>query len=131
MKILVSGNIILAVGDEITYGYTDETEPDIPKWKIYNKTMNSISFWIDDGFLVVENIEIPKDYTYGKYIYENGELVLNKNWKPFIPVEKRLDNAEEAIVTIEDAICETEVYSDERISAIEDALCELSTLLEI
>ena len=46
-------------------------------------------------------------------------------------IADKINENTEAIVTIEDALCETEIYSDERISAIEDALCELSMLLEI
>lgn len=102
MKILVSGNIILAAGDEITYGYTDGTEPDVQKWKVYNKAMDSVSFWIDDGFSVVEDVEVPEDYTYGRYFYEGGKFVPNPDWKPYRPTELRIAELEEQVAVHEE-----------------------------
>lgn len=128
MKVLVNGNEIVAFGVKITLGnYEGES---FKKWRI--DTGEYIYYVVDDNATLIDGeLTVPEDFETGKYLYENGELILNPNWKPFLSQEQRLLNAEEAIVTIENAMCETEIYSDERISAIEDALCELSTLLEI
>ena len=129
MQLLTKGENIIGFGDSITYGIFDE---DFPKWKVLLNNVITYHIDMEKEYKVIDNIDnMPKDYRRGKYFFVDGKFILNPNWKPFLTQEQRLLNAENSIITIEDAMCETEVYSDERISAIEDALCELSTLLEL
>lgn len=95
MQMLIKDTRIIAIGEEITYGLTDVYEPDVEKWKVYNPSTNSVCFWIDGGFTLVNGVTIPSDYQNGKYSYENGEFVLNKEWRPFVPTEKRVTQLEE------------------------------------
>lgn len=102
MQMLIKNTRIVVVGEEIIYGFTDDYEPDVEKWKVYNPSTNSVCFWIDGGFTLVNDVTIPSDYQNGKYFYENGEFVLNKEWRPFVSTEKRVAQLEEQVAVHED-----------------------------
>ena len=117
---------IIAIGKKLEYGVWGNLDDGIASWKI-----SESSYCMDNNFTVVdvEDDAIPVYVQPTKYVYSNGEFKLIDEC-PNEYRDKITENTE-AIVTIEDAMCESELYSDERLAAIEDALCELSTLLEI
>ena len=47
------------------------------------------------------------------------------NREYFFDTHSQAEKATEDIIVVEDTMCETDAYVDERISAIEDVLCEL------
>lgn len=124
MKLLLNErNLIIAIGNEIEYGVWGNVK-DIASWKITE------SFYVMNGnyhLIDIGDQEIPTYVIENEYYYIDGEFKLADE----CPNEYR-DNIQantDSIVTIEDAICETEVYNDERIAELENAICELSTLL--
>lgn len=92
MKILYKGNKIIGIAPNITFGTFDEQ---IEKWRLADENNNLMYYMIDNDYTLVENVELPSDYVDGKYFFENGEFVLNEEWKPFISTEERLDILEE------------------------------------
>lgn len=92
MKLLVKGNEIKEVAENITFGTFDES---IEKWRLADSNDNLLHYRLDDGYVLVENVELPSDYVDGKYFFENGEFVLNEKWKPFVSTEERLYTLEE------------------------------------
>lgn len=88
---LVKGNSVIAIADIISFGVFDES---IEKWKLENKDGSLMYYFIDDNFTLVEDVKIPDDYEHGKYFYENGNFVLNAEWKPYISPEQRIKNLE-------------------------------------
>lgn len=91
-SILVKGNKVVGVAPKITFGIYDEP---FEKWRLADENDIIMYYMIDNSFTLVENITLPSDYEDGKYFFENGEFVLNEEWKPFAPTEKRLDILEE------------------------------------
>ena len=97
MMILVQGNRVVAFAETITYGVFDEP---IEKWALLDANGNVIMYFIDNGFTLIEGVELPSDYEDGKYLYENGEFVLNTEWHPYVPevsVEERIAEVERKI----------------------------------
>lgn len=101
MQILVKGNQIIVYAPSISFGVYDE---DFEKWKLEDENGNIMYYMIDDGFTLIENVTLPSDYAEGKYFFENGEFVLNENWKPYISPEERLNNVEIAVATQEESV---------------------------
>ena len=99
MKLLVKGTHIITFGDDIELGVFDEP---FEKWLI--KRNGFIEYYIDNGYTVVDNVTIPEDFEEGKYFYENGEFVLNPDWKPFVSEEERIAILEETIKTQQEEI---------------------------
>lgn len=93
MKILVKDNIIYAIAENISYGSYENED----KWRLADAEDNILYYMIDDGFTLVENVEIPSDYEDGKYFFENGEFVRNPEWKPYVSQEERIATMEETI----------------------------------
>ena len=124
MQILLNDrNVIIAIGTSIEYGVWGNIE-DMQSWNINN------NYYLMDANYTVQFVdEIPSYVEEGKYLYIDGEFLL----KDECPNEykDRIVATEESIVTIEDAMCETELMTDDRIAAIEDAICELSMLLNL
>ena len=90
MKILVKGNTIYAIAENISYGKYEDEE----KWRLADANDNILYYMIDYGFTLVEDVEIPSDYEDGKYFYENGEFILNAEWKPYVSMEDRMAELE-------------------------------------
>lgn len=98
MQLLLKKNRIYSIGAKITYGKVDPTEPTVDKWRVEDENGNLISQWIGEGFEVVETTAtLPSDYESGKYFYENGEFVLNPNWKKYVSPEERISQMEATI----------------------------------
>lgn len=98
MELLVKSTEIVCIADHIDFGIFDE--PDVEKWAMYDENNNVLYYAIDGGFeKVTYDGEVPEDiYTYGKYIYNNGEVVLNPNYvEPPKPEVERLDDIESAL----------------------------------
>jgi hypothetical protein len=90
MKLLVKGNEIYAIAENISYGRYENED----KWRLADSEDNILYYMIDDGFTLVENVEIPSDYEDGKYFFEDGEFVLNAEWKPYVSMEERMAELE-------------------------------------
>lgn len=91
MKLLVKGKEIYGISSDIKLGVYDES---FEKWALYDEYGDLIYYMIDDDFKLIENATLPNDYESGKYFYEDGEFVLNENWKPYIPTEERINELE-------------------------------------
>ena len=117
MMILVQGNRVVASAESITYGVFDEP---IEKWALLDANGNVIMYFIDNGFTLVENVELPSDFEVGKYFYENGEFVANEDWGTDVSVEERIAELERQIATLNgDAVW------DEMAAAIEEGVNEV------
>ena len=94
MDILVKGNLIMEVEPSISFGVFEGEE----KWRVKDgKTddSNVLYYILDDGFTLFENITLPDDFVRGKYFFENGEFVLNEEWKEYKSPEQRIAELEE------------------------------------
>ncbi|MBQ8206345.1 MAG: hypothetical protein IJZ77_02690 [Bacilli bacterium] len=124
MRLLLNErNLIVAIGNDIEYGIWGNVGT-AASWKIASN-----SYMMDGNFHLVDigNMEIPTYVHERQYYFIDNEFKLADE----CPNEYRdnINTNTKSIITIEDAMCETEVYNDERIAALEDAICELSTLL--
>lgn len=97
MKLLVSDKSIVEAAPNIEFGIYDE---DIEKWKLSDEEGNLIYYAIDNGYTLVEGVELPSDYESGKYYYENGEFVLNEEWQPFKSTEERIAELERQLANL-------------------------------
>jgi len=100
MKLLIKGNEIYAIAENISYGIYENED----KWRLADAEDNILYYMIDDGFTLVEDVTIPSDYVDGKYFYENGEFVLNEDWKPYVSPEERIAQLEEAVAIQEEML---------------------------
>ena len=107
MNMLVKGNQIYEIAEKIMFGTYDGEE----KWRIADTEDNTQFYVIDDGFTLIENIEVPSDYVDGKYFFENGEFVLNAEWKPYVSPEERIAQLEETVALQEEML----MMSDEAV----------------
>ena len=101
MKLLVMKGHIVGIAENITFGIYDE---DIEKWRLADENDNLMHYMIDSDFELVEDVTLPDDYEGGKYFYENGEFVLNEDWKPYVSTEERISILEEENVKLNEAI---------------------------
>lgn len=126
MKLLLDERkLIVGIGAAIEYGVWGNIK-DLASWRI-----TPTSYIMDANFTLVDigEQEIPTYVKECQYYYIDGEFKLADECPN--EYKDRIETAEESIVTIEDAMCETDVFNDERIAALEDAICELSMLLEM
>lgn len=93
MKILLDGRKIVAYGNEITFDRFENES--FEKWRIL--VDDSMYYMIDNGFTLIEGVTLPPDYVGEKYFYEDGEFVLNEEWKPYISTEERITQLEEQV----------------------------------
>lgn len=98
MYLLVKENRIYEIAPFIVFG-TFEGEQ---KWKLEDERGFVAYYVIDDGYTLVENVEVPDDYEHGKYFYENGEFVLNEEWKPYVTPEERIAQLEAQVAIHEE-----------------------------
>lgn len=83
MNILIdSKGILIAYGPHLEFGVFEGEE----KWGCFDsdnkETRKAFFYVLDHDYTLVENVELPEDYTDGKYFYEDGEFVLNEDWTP-------------------------------------------------
>lgn len=97
--ILIRGNKVVGVAPKITFGVYDEP---FKKWRLADENDNLMYYMIDSDFELVESVTLPEDYSGGKYFFENGEFVLNKDWKPYRSPEQRIEELEEMVAIHED-----------------------------
>ncbi len=90
MNMLVKGNQIYEIAEKIMFGVYDGEE----KWRLADAEDNIMYYMIDSDFTLVEGVTIPSDYVDGKYFFENGEFILNKEWKPYVSIEDRMAELE-------------------------------------
>ena len=91
MKLLLSGNTIVGIAPNITFGVFDE---DIEKWRLADGEDKLLYYMIDWDYTLIEGVELPDDYEDGKYFFEDGEFVLNSEWKPYVSTEERIAELE-------------------------------------
>ena len=103
MQILVKDARVIAIAHGITFGVFDEP---FEKWKLENENGELMYYVIDQDFELVKDVVIPEDYEDGKYFYENGEFVLNEDWRPYMSMEDRLSQLEEENQFLVDCILE-------------------------
>lgn len=116
MKILVKGNTIYAIAENISYGKYEDEE----KWRLADANDNILYYMIDYGFTLVEDVEIPSDYEDSKYFYENGEFVLNKEWKQYKSPEERIAELEAEVARLK-----SEAVWDQMAEAIQEGVNEV------
>ena len=119
MKILIKENKIIAVSENISFGFYDE---DFEKWRIADADDNVMYYILDDGYVLVNDVLIPEDYQDGKYFYENNIFVLNREWKPYVSPEERLAQLEEQFANL--GVSDADVW-DEMALAIEEGVNEV------
>lgn len=117
MNLLVDGKYIIDYAHKITFGIYDEP---FEKWRLANEKDILLYYVIDNGYEVVKNVTMPNDYEDGKYFYENGGFVLNEDWKPYVPIEKKVE-----ILETESSITQNTLYvQEEEIVGTQLALAE-------
>lgn len=102
MQVLLNKKEIVAVADNIVFGVFDEP---IEKWAALDANGQVIMYFIDHGFTLIDGVELPEDFEYGKYFFEDGRFVLDENWRPHIPEEvlsERVARLEETVAIHED-----------------------------
>lgn len=118
MQLLVDGNRVIEAAPNIIWGVFDEP---IEKWALLNEQGEVYLYVLDAGYTLVDGVELPEDYEDGKYIFENGEFILNEDWQPYISTEERIANLES----------ENERFTKENLDSIEieaELLYEVSAL---
>lgn len=118
MQLLIKDNNIHAIADKIEFGVYENEE----KWRLADAENNLMYYMIDYNFSLVEGVEVPSDYADGKYFYENGEFVLNAEWKPYVSPEERLTQIEERLANM--GVSGSDVW-DEMALAIEEGVNEV------
>lgn len=98
MYLLVKENHVYEIAANISFG-TFEGEQ---KWRLEDERGFVAYYVIDDGYTLVENVEVPSDYEDGKYFFENGEFVLNAEWKRWVSPEERITQLEEQLSVMEE-----------------------------
>ena len=123
MMILVKQGNIIAEAHEILFGLFDDT---FEKWQLTDENGDLICYFVDDEYTTVKDVELPSDYVSGKYFYENGEFVLNENWKPYRSPEQILAEIEEKLQNGNTGgTVDSGAFWDEMASAIEKGVNEV------
>lgn len=120
-SILVSQSRIVACAHKITFGLFDET---FEKWKLEDEEGNILCYYVDNGFTLFRDVELPSDYENNKYLYIEGEFVLNENWKPNISLEEKIKLLEEELNKLPSGGNNDDVW-DEMAVAIEEGVNEV------
>ena len=101
MKILynkIDGRIMV-IAHRLEYGIFDE--PDVEKWAVYNEDDVFQNVFYLGRDLISSDISaenIPEDWESGRYLFVNGEFVLNPDWhEPEPPVEEKVAALQEKI----------------------------------
>ena len=117
MKLLLSGNSIVGIAPNITFGVFDE---EIEKWRLADEEDKLLYYMIDWEYALIEDVELPADYEDGKYFFENGQFVLNEEWKPYVSTEERIAELERQLAELNgDAVWdEMAVAIEEGVNAV-------------
>lgn len=99
MDILVKNKRIVAIAEHITFGIFDEL---IEKWKLEDADGNLLHYLVVNDVELIKNVTLPSDYVTGKYFFENGEFVLNEEWKEYKSPEQRIEELEEQVAIHEE-----------------------------
>jgi len=123
MKILVtSNNEIFDSASSISFGAWEERDVlngvIVHKWKLEDETGNTLSYVIDENqnsitgaeepICTVVDVEVlPADFVHGKYLYLDGEVVVNPEWtEPPKSDAERIAELEAQIDSMANAIVE-------------------------
>lgn len=102
MQILVKDNRIIEVAHNIVWGVFDEP---IEKWALLNEQGDICLYVVDHGYTLIDGVELPEDFEYGKYFFEDGQFVLDEDWRPYVPekvLSERVAQLEETVAIHED-----------------------------
>lgn len=87
MMILTQNGNIMAQAPNIVFGVFEGEE----KWKLSDENNVILYYYKDADFTLVENVTLPDDFDYGKYLYQNGEFVLNPDYiPPALPIDAQV-----------------------------------------
>jgi len=109
MKILyTTDGQIRNVGPICELDYWDD-EPNIKKWKI-----DDYLYALDNNYLVAVVNEVPDDWNTGKYLFVDGEFVVNPYWvePPKSDAERIAELEEEVIVLQDENIASSEMEAE-------------------
>lgn len=108
MKLLLdSRKLILAIDEVIEFGIFE----DMQKWKV-----GSNAYYIDNGFMLEEVLDIPIDIIPNKYYLIDGEFILNPNW---INTPEEIKTINKQIDSLVLQRAESELEIDERLTTLE------------
>lgn len=96
MKILVDGHTIVASGEVITFGKSDE---DFDKWSVFDKNGEFKFYCLDRNYQLID-VEEPEGFREEMYTYIDGKLVKNEDWQPYISNEERISVLEKKILEL-------------------------------
>lgn len=96
MKILIDGQHIIAAGAEIFFGASDE---DFDKWNVLNED-GVLMYYVLDGNLQLVEVEAPEGFKEEAYLYIDGQLVKNPDWKKHLSPEERIVQLEETVANL-------------------------------
>lgn len=116
MKVLVTGDRLIAIAYNIVFGAWEEADKVngvvVHKWKVEDENGNILGYWLDENqksidgseeptLKVYEVDEVPDDWNTGKYLFVDGEFVENPNYtEPPKPIEARVTDNENDIGTL-------------------------------
>lgn len=107
MKLLVDGQIIVASGDAITFGESDES---FDKWSVFDKNGELKYYCLDGNYELVE-VEEPEGFREEMYSYVDGNLVRNTDWHKCVSPEERIATLEETVALQDEQL----IASDEAV----------------
>lgn len=122
MKILVDGHTIVASGEVITFGKSDEG---FDKWSVFDKNGEFKFYCLDRNYQLID-VEEPDGFREEMYTYIDGKLVKNEEYTPYeLPEEKlmRLETENVKLTTVVTML-------EEQIAAQDEAIIELYELLQ-
>lgn len=114
MKILVDGHIIVASGEVITFGKSDE---DFDKWSVFDKN-GKFKFYCLDGNYQLIDVEKPEDFKEEMYTYIDGKLVKNEEYVLYESPEARIARLEADNAALTDMV-----------SLLESCILEMSEIV--
>lgn len=122
MKILVDGHTIVASGEVITFGKSDEN---FDKWSVFGKN-GEFKFYCLDGNYQLIDVEEPDGFREEMYIYTDGKLVKNEEYVPYESPEDRIIRIETENTKLTGVI----TILEEQLAAQDEAIIELYELLQ-
>lgn len=114
MMILTQNGNIMAQAPNIVFGVFEGEE----KWKLSDENNVILYYYKDADFTLVENVTLPDDFDYGKYLYQNGEFVLNPGYiPPSLPIDAQVTAINEIasivfVVLAEDGIIDEQTAAE-------------------
>ncbi len=122
MKILVDGHAIVASGEVITFGKSDE---DFDKWSVFDKN-GEFKFYCLDGNYQLIDVKEPEGFREEMYTYIDGKLAKNEEYVPYESPEERIIHIETENAKLTGVV----TILEEQLAAQDEAIIELYELLQ-